>query len=90
MNQTSWRGLDAFYGDLVLAIWKEKVQLFGVQFGGRIGYHLVKVIDCLCLDWCLWPNKHVSEWGRRDLENIPSPDHDNISSEALLPLGSPH
>jgi len=44
-------GLDAFFGDPVLAIWEKDVQYFGIQFGGDVDYHQVKVTDCLCLDW---------------------------------------
>jgi len=54
-HSSLWGGSDAIFGDPVLAIWEGDVQYFGVQFGRGVGYHQVKVMDCLCMDWRLWP-----------------------------------
>lgn len=44
-------GIEHFVGEVQQAYWEEDNHLFGVDFGGGIGWHIVNCLHCSTRDW---------------------------------------
>lgn len=50
-GSSQWGNLQEFFGEPSQTWWEDGVQYFGVEFGGSVGWHKVRAIDCRCLEW---------------------------------------